>query len=71
MPSSWMLHAESINKINNLLQILVIENDTATVMGTQIAVDYENVTLNHLTEATPSMLRKMVAVSQVYTLNYV
>ncbi|XP_045458934.1 alpha-tocopherol transfer protein-like [Melitaea cinxia] len=47
-----------------LVQILVVENDTATVIGTQIAVDYEKVTLNHLAEATPSMLRKLVAVSQ-------
>ncbi|XP_050361886.1 uncharacterized protein LOC126781107 [Nymphalis io] len=47
-----------------LVQILVIENDTATVMGTVIAVDYQNVTLNHLTQASPSLLKKLVAVSQ-------
>lgn len=46
-------------------QILVIENDVATVMGTKIIVDYQNVTLNHLTQANPSMLKKLVAVSQV------
>ncbi|CAH0726591.1 unnamed protein product, partial [Brenthis ino] len=47
-----------------LVQILVIENDVATVMGTKIIVDYQTVTLNHLTQANPSMLKKLVAVSQ-------
>ncbi|XP_039763229.1 uncharacterized protein LOC120636037 [Pararge aegeria] len=47
-----------------LVQILVIENDTATVMGTMIVVDYEKVTLSHLTQASPSLLKKLVAVSQ-------
>nr|ATY51906.1 CTD8 [Heliconius melpomene] len=47
-----------------LVQILVIENDVATVMGTKIIVDYQNVTLNHLTQASPSMLKKLVTVSQ-------
>ncbi|XP_023953649.1 uncharacterized protein LOC112057396 [Bicyclus anynana] len=47
-----------------LVQILVIENDIATVMGTMIVVDYEKVTLSHLTQASPSILKKLVAVSQ-------
>ena len=34
-------------------------------MGTKIIVDYQNVNLNHLTQASPSMLKKLVAVSQV------
>ncbi|CAH2104811.1 unnamed protein product [Euphydryas editha] len=47
-----------------LVQILVMEYDIATVMGTQMVVDYENVTMNYLTQATPTMLGKLVAVSQ-------
>lgn len=54
-----------IQFIFSMLQILVLENDTATVMGTMIVVDYRNVSLNHLVQASPSILKKLVAVSQV------
>nr|XP_032530072.1 alpha-tocopherol transfer protein-like [Danaus plexippus plexippus]XP_032530073.1 alpha-tocopherol transfer protein-like [Danaus plexippus plexippus] len=47
-----------------LVQILVMENDVAAVMGTMILVDYQNVTMGHLTQANPSLLKKLVAVSQ-------
>ncbi|CAH2066478.1 unnamed protein product, partial [Iphiclides podalirius] len=47
-----------------LVQILVMEDDTASVLGTKIVVDYEGCTLNHLIEANPSLLRKITAVSQ-------
>lgn len=47
-----------------LVQILLIEDDIATVLGTKIMVDYENVTMNHFMQATPSMLKKMIAVCQ-------
>lgn len=42
-----------------------MENDVAAVMGTMILVDYQNVTMGHLTQANPSLLKKLVAVSQV------
>ncbi|XP_068620794.1 uncharacterized protein [Battus philenor] len=47
-----------------LVQILVVEDDTATVLGTKIVVDYDGVTLNHLMQANPNLLKKIVAVSQ-------
>ncbi|KAJ8726242.1 hypothetical protein PYW07_000940 [Mythimna separata] len=47
-----------------LVQIMVVEDDVACVMGTKIVTDYEAVTMSHLVQATPSMLKKMVAVSQ-------
>ncbi|KAJ0181737.1 hypothetical protein K1T71_002459 [Dendrolimus kikuchii] len=47
-----------------LVQILIIEDDVATVLGTKIMVDYENVTMNHFMQGTPSMLKKMIAVCQ-------
>lgn len=46
-----------------LVQILVVEDDVATVLGTKIVVDYEGVTMNHFSQAPP-LLRKMVAVAQ-------
>ncbi|KAL0849061.1 hypothetical protein ABMA28_013423 [Loxostege sticticalis] len=47
-----------------LVQIVVVEDDVATVMGTKIVVDYEGVTMTHMTQANPSILKKMIAVSQ-------
>ncbi|XP_063839117.1 uncharacterized protein LOC135088160 [Ostrinia nubilalis] len=61
----------SINTVSELMcilyylvQIVVVEDDVATVMGTKIVVDYEGVTMSHLTQANPSTLKKMIAVSQ-------
>ncbi|XP_049866600.1 uncharacterized protein LOC126367214 [Pectinophora gossypiella] len=47
-----------------LIQILVVEDDTATVLGTKIVTDYEGVNMNHLAQANPTFMRKMIAVSQ-------
>ncbi|XP_045539306.1 alpha-tocopherol transfer protein-like [Papilio machaon] len=47
-----------------MVQILVMEDDSATVIGTKIVVDYEGTTLNHLVQANVTLLRKIVAVSQ-------
>ncbi|XP_041979853.1 alpha-tocopherol transfer protein-like [Aricia agestis] len=47
-----------------LVQILVMECDNATVLGTKIVVDYQGCTMNHLTQANPATLKKLVAVSQ-------
>ncbi|CAG9784536.1 unnamed protein product [Diatraea saccharalis] len=47
-----------------LVQILVMEDDTATVLGTKILVDYEGVSMSHLIQANPSLLKKMTAVAQ-------
>ncbi|XP_061707839.1 uncharacterized protein LOC133518224 [Cydia pomonella] len=47
-----------------LVQIVVVESDAATVMGTKIVVDYQGVTMAHLAQANPTLLKKIVAVSQ-------
>ncbi|KAM3959079.1 alpha-tocopherol transfer protein-like [Aphomia sociella] len=47
-----------------LVQIVVMEDDTATVIGIKILVDYQDVTMSHFTQANPSLLKKMVAVCQ-------
>ncbi|CAF4758860.1 unnamed protein product [Pieris macdunnoughi] len=47
-----------------LVQILVMEDDAASIVGTIIVVDYEGCTMSHLTLVNPSILRKLVAVSQ-------
>lgn len=44
-----------------------MEDDAASVLGTKIVVDYDGCTLNHLVQANPTLLRKIVAVSQVST----
>lgn len=44
---------------------MVLEDDIACVFGIKIVTDYEGVTMSHFVQGTPSMLRKMVAVSQV------
>lgn len=46
-------------------QVLIVEDDVASVMGTKIMVDYTGATMNHLVQASPSMIKKMMAVSQV------
>ncbi|XP_075992126.1 alpha-tocopherol transfer protein-like [Anticarsia gemmatalis] len=46
-----------------LVQILVVEDDVASILGTKIVVDYEGVTMTHLAQAPP-LLKKMVAVAQ-------
>ncbi|XP_053623850.1 uncharacterized protein LOC128682872 [Plodia interpunctella] len=46
-----------------LVQIVLMEDDVATVIGTRVLVDYQGVTMNHFTQGTP-ILKKMVAVSQ-------
>lgn len=47
-----------------LVQIMVLEDDIACVFGIKIVTDYEGVTMSHFVQGTPSMLKKMVAVSQ-------
>ncbi|CAD0196271.1 unnamed protein product [Chrysodeixis includens] len=47
-----------------LVQILVMEDDVACVLGTKIVTDYSEVTMAHFMQGTPSMLKKMVAVCQ-------
>ncbi|XP_059059453.1 uncharacterized protein LOC131852744 [Achroia grisella] len=47
-----------------LVQIVLMEDDAATVIGTKIMVDYEGVTMTHFAQASPSLLKKMVAVCQ-------
>ncbi|KOB72985.1 Uncharacterized protein OBRU01_11547 [Operophtera brumata] len=47
-----------------LVQVLIVEDDVASVMGTKIMVDYTGATMNHLVQASPSMIKKMMAVSQ-------
>ncbi|XP_072936587.1 uncharacterized protein [Epargyreus clarus] len=47
-----------------LVQILVVEDDIASVVGTKIMVDYRGVTLSHLTQVSPGLMKKLVAVSQ-------
>ncbi|CAH0404714.1 unnamed protein product [Chilo suppressalis] len=47
-----------------LVQILLMEDDTSTILGTKVLVDYEGVTMTHLTQANPSLLRKMILVGQ-------
>ncbi|XP_063529629.1 uncharacterized protein LOC134740905 [Cydia strobilella] len=47
-----------------LVQILVVESDAATVMGTKIVVDYQGVAMAHLAQANPTLLKKIIAVSQ-------
>ncbi|CAK1603324.1 unnamed protein product [Parnassius mnemosyne] len=47
-----------------LVQIMVIEDDAASVLGTKIFVDYNGVTMNHVVQGTPSLLRKIIAVTQ-------
>ncbi|XP_026326991.1 alpha-tocopherol transfer protein-like [Hyposmocoma kahamanoa] len=47
-----------------LIQILLVEDDTATVVGIKIATDYEGVSLKHFSQATPTTLKKMIAVCQ-------
>lgn len=47
------------------LQIAIIDDDIASVLGIKIMVDYEGVTMNHFVQSTPTMIKKMVAVCQV------
>ncbi|CAH0700727.1 unnamed protein product [Spodoptera exigua] len=47
-----------------LVQIMVLEDDIACVLGIKIVTDYVGVTMSHFVQGTPSMLKKMVAVSQ-------
>lgn len=47
-----------------------MEDDVASVMGTKIMVDYTGATMNHLVQASPSMVKKMMAVCQVRNINY-
>ncbi|KAG6446334.1 alpha-tocopherol transfer protein-like [Manduca sexta] len=47
-----------------LVQIAIIEDDVASVLGTKIMVDYQGVTMNHFVQATPGLLKKMVSVCQ-------
>lgn len=47
-----------------LVQIVLMEDDAATVIGTKILVDYQGVTMTHFAQASPSLLKKMVAVCQ-------
>ncbi|KAL4715172.1 hypothetical protein ACJJTC_012219 [Scirpophaga incertulas] len=47
-----------------LVQILVVEDDIASIIGTKIVIDYEGVTMAHVMQANPSLLKKMVAVTQ-------
>lgn len=47
-----------------VVQIAIIEDDVASVLGTKIMVDYKGVTLSHFVQATPSVLKKIVAVCQ-------
>ncbi|XP_013200525.1 alpha-tocopherol transfer protein-like [Amyelois transitella] len=47
-----------------LVQIVVLEDDVATVIGTRILVDYQGVTMSHFSQGTPTVLKKLVAVSQ-------
>ncbi|CAG4968289.1 unnamed protein product [Colias eurytheme] len=50
--------------LHYLVQILVIEDDTASIVGTKIIVDYDGNNTSHLALVNPSLLRKLVAVSQ-------
>ncbi|VVC91860.1 unnamed protein product [Leptidea sinapis] len=47
-----------------LVQILVVEDDTASIVGTKIVVDYEDVTMNHFKQINPTFLRKMITLAQ-------
>lgn len=42
-----------------------MEDDAASIVGTKIVVDYEGCTISHLTLVNPTILKKLVAVSQV------
>lgn len=53
------------NFLSYVFQIMVLEDDIACVFGIKIVTDYEGVTMSHFVQGTPSMLKKMVAVSQV------
>ncbi|KAI5641590.1 CRAL/TRIO domain-containing protein [Phthorimaea operculella] len=47
-----------------LVQILIVEDDTASVLGTKIITDYQGVTISHLSQGNPTMIRKMIAITQ-------
>ncbi|XP_063376791.1 alpha-tocopherol transfer protein-like [Cydia fagiglandana] len=70
-PGSCNPHTHNIADImcvlTYLVQILVVESDAATVLGTKIVVDYQGVTMAHLAQANPTLLKKMIAVSQEST----
>ncbi|CAK1549781.1 unnamed protein product [Leptosia nina] len=47
-----------------LVQILVLEDEAASIVGTKIIVDYDGCTISHLTLVNPTLLRKLIAVGQ-------
>ncbi|CAB3231192.1 unnamed protein product [Arctia plantaginis] len=55
--------ADVMCMLHYLVQILVVEDDVASVLGIKLIIDYEGATMNHLAQATP-LLKKMTAVAQ-------
>ncbi|GBP41119.1 Alpha-tocopherol transfer protein-like [Eumeta japonica] len=51
-----------------LVQILVIEDDTAQVIGVKTVVDTKGTAVAHLSQLTPALLKKIVVVTQVRTI---
>ncbi|CAG9099763.1 unnamed protein product [Plutella xylostella] len=47
-----------------LSQILVLEDDTATVIGTKILVDYQGLSMAHIANMTPGQIKKMIVIAQ-------
>ncbi|KAJ2953519.1 hypothetical protein O0L34_g1122 [Tuta absoluta] len=56
--------AEVICVLYYLVQILIVEDDTACVLGTKIITDYQGVTFGHITQANPTLIRKMIVITQ-------
>lgn len=42
-----------------------MEDDSAAVVGTKTVVDYKGVSMSHVAQASPALMKKMVYVCQV------
>lgn len=53
---------------NMISDMLLIDDDHATVAGTRFIVDLKGVTMGHFTQMTPAIIKKMVMSGQVLNL---
>lgn len=51
--------------VNNTFQIVLMEDDNATVVGARNIFDFEGVGMAHFLQMTPVTMKKMVAMGQV------
>lgn len=50
---------------NSIFCSLIMDDDQLVIAGSKILADMNNMTMSHLTQVTPSLLKKMVISGQV------